>query len=67
MRHGGIRRNISASAPVKGAHLRTIIASRLTALMDMSEKACMADRGTWLKDGAAATASPPAASDALKK
>lgn len=37
--------------------------------MDMSKtkKACLANKGIWLKDGAAATASAPAASAALKK
>jgi hypothetical protein len=37
--------------------------------MDMSKtkKACMADKGTWLKDDAAATAPAPAASAAPKK
>ena len=36
--------------------------------MDMSKtkKACLADKGTWLKDGAAATAPAPAASAAPK-
>ena len=37
--------------------------------MDMSKtkKACMADKGTWLKDGAAGTAPASAASAAPKK
>lgn len=37
--------------------------------MDMSKtkKACLVDKGTWLKDGAAATAPAPAASAAPKK
>jgi hypothetical protein len=35
--------------------------------MGKTKKACLADKGTWLKDAAAATASAPAASAAPKK
>lgn len=35
--------------------------------MSKTKKACLAGKGTWLKDGAAANASAPAASAAPKK
>lgn len=59
-----------ASAPAKGTGTpQNHHCKQSDGTMDMSKtkKACMADKGTWLKDGAAATASAPAASAALKK
>ena len=59
-----------ASAPAKGTGTRqTHHCKQSDGTMDMSKtkKACMADKGTWLKDGAAATTPGPAASAAPKK
>jgi hypothetical protein len=61
---------MSASAPAKGTGTpQNHHCKQSDGTMDMSKtkKACLADKGTWLKDGAAATASAPAASTALKK
>ena len=58
-----------ASAPAKGIGTRqNHHCKQPDGTMDMgkTKKACMADKGTWLKD-AAATASAPAASAATKK
>jgi hypothetical protein len=57
-----------ASAPATGTGTRqNHHCKQSDGTMDMSKtkKACMADKGTWLKDDAAATA--PAASAAPKK
>jgi len=57
-----------ASAPAKGTGThQSHHCKQSDGTMDMSKtkKACLADKGTWLKDGAAATA--PAASAASKK
>ena len=57
-----------ASAPAKGTGTRqNHHCKQSDGSMDMTKtkKACLADKGTWLKDGAAATA--PAASAAPKK
>jgi hypothetical protein len=59
-----------ASAPAKGAGTRqNHHCKQSDGTMDMgkTKKACMADKGTWLKDGAAATAPAPAASAVTKK
>ena len=59
-----------ASAPAKGTGTRQNHHCKLAdGTMDMSKtkKACLAGKGTWLKDGAAATAPAPAASAAPKK
>ncbi len=59
-----------ASAPAKGTgapqnhHCKQ---SDGTMEMSKTKKACLADKGTWLKDSAAATAPAPTASAALKK
>lgn len=61
---------ISASAPAKGKGTpQTHHCKQSDGTMDMSKtkKACLAGKGTWLKDGTAATASAPAASAAVKK
>jgi hypothetical protein len=59
-----------ASAPAKdtGTH-QNHHCKQSDGTMDMSKtkKACMADKGTWLKDGATGTAPAPAASAAPKK
>jgi hypothetical protein len=60
----------SASAPAKGTGThQNHHCKRSDGSMDMSKtkKACMADKGTWLKDGAAGMAPAPAASAAPKK
>jgi len=57
-----------ASAPAKGTGTpQNHHCKQSDGTMDMSEtkKACLAGKGTWFKDGAAATA--PAASAASKK
>ena len=57
-----------ASAPAKGTGTpQNHHCKQSDGTMDMSKnkKACLADKGNWLKDGAAATA--PAASAAPKK
>lgn len=59
-----------ASAPAKGTGTRqNHHCKQSDGTMDMTKtkKACLADKGTWLKDGAAATAPAPAASAAPKK
>lgn len=59
-----------ASAPAKGTGTAQNHHCKQTdGSMDMTKtkKACMADKGTWLKDGAAATAPAPAASAAARK
>jgi len=59
-----------ASAPAKGTGTRqNHHCKQADGTMDMSKtkKACMADKGTWLKDDAAAAAPAPAASAAAKK
>jgi hypothetical protein len=59
-----------ASAPAKGAGTRqNHHCKQSDGTMDMSKtkKACMAGKGTWLKDDAAAAAPAPAASGAAKK
>ncbi|MBC7664791.1 MAG: hypothetical protein H7276_13570 [Caulobacter sp.] len=59
-----------ASAPAKGTGTaQNHHCKQADGSMDMTKtkKACMADKGTWLKDGAAATAPAPAASAAAKK
>ena len=59
-----------ASAPAKGTGTRqNHHCKQSDGSMDMTKtkKACLADKGTWLKDGAAATAPAPAASAASKK
>jgi hypothetical protein len=59
-----------ASAPAKGTGTpQNHHCKQSDGTMDMSKtkKACLADKGTWLKDGAAATAPAPAASAAPKK
>lgn len=59
-----------ASAPAKGTgtpqshHCKQ---SDGTVDMSKTKKSCLADKGTWLKDGAAANAPAPAASAAPKK
>lgn len=59
-----------ASAPAKGKgtpqnhHCKQ---SDGTMDMNKTKKACMADKGTWLKDGAAATEQASSASAATKK
>ncbi|TAK93505.1 MAG: hypothetical protein EPO09_12435 [Aquabacterium sp.] len=59
-----------ASAPAKGTgtpqnhHCKQ---SDGTMEMSKTKKACLADKGTWLKDGAAATAPASSASAAPKK
>ncbi len=58
------------SAPAKGTGTRqTHHCKQSDGTMDASKtkKACLADKGTWLKDSAAATATAPAASGAPKK
>jgi hypothetical protein len=60
----------AASAPAKGTGTRqNHHCKQADGTMDMSKtkKACLADKGTWLKDGAAATAPAAAASAAPKK
>ena len=59
-----------ASAPAKGTGTRqNHHCKQSDGTMDMgkTKKACMADKGTWLKDDAAAAAPAPAASAAAKK
>jgi hypothetical protein len=59
-----------ASAPAKGAGTpQNHHCKQSDGTMDMSKtkKACLADKGIWLKDGAVATAPAPAASAAPKK
>ncbi len=59
-----------ASAPAKGTGTRqNHHCKQSDGSMDMTKtkKACLADKGTWLKDGAAATAPAPAASAAPRK
>ena len=59
-----------ASAPGKGTGTRqNHHCKQADGSMDTSKtkKACMADKGTWLKDDAAAAAPVPAASAAAKK
>ena len=59
-----------ASAPAKGTGTpQNHHCKQSDGTMDMTKtkKACLADKGTWLKDGAAATAPAPAASAAPKK
>ena len=59
-----------ASAPAKGTGTaQNHHCKQADGSMDMTKtkKACMADKGTWLKDGAAATAPAPAASAAARK
>ena len=59
-----------ASAPAKGTGTPQIHhCKQPDGTMDMSKTkmACLAGKGTWLKDGAAANASAPAASAAPKK
>ena len=59
----------SASAPAKGTGTRQTHHCKLSdGTMDMgkTKKACVADKGTWAKDGAASSAAP-AASVAAKK
>ena len=59
-----------ASAPAKGTGTRqNHHCKQADGTMDMTKtkKACMADKGTWLKDDAAAAAPAPAASAAAKK
>lgn len=59
-----------ASAPAKGTGTHQNHHCKLAdGTMDMSKtkKACLAGKGTWLKDGAAAPAPAPAASAAPKK
>lgn len=59
-----------ASAPAKGTGTRqSHHCKQSDGTMDMNKtkKACMADKGTWLKDDAAATTPAPAASVAPKK
>ena len=59
-----------ASAPAKGTGTpQNHHCMQSDGTMDMSKtkKACLAGKGAWLKDGAAPTASAPAASGALKK
>ena len=59
-----------ASAPAKGAGTRqNHHCKQSDGTMDMTKtkKACLADKGTWLRDGAAATAPAPVASAAPKK
>jgi hypothetical protein len=60
----------AASAPAKGTGTaQNHHCKQSDGTMDMSKtkKACLADKGTWLKDGAAAAAPTPAASAARKK
>ena len=60
----------TASAPAKGTGTRqNHHCKQSDGTMDMgkTKKACLADKGTWLKDDAAATGSAPAASAAAKK
>ena len=60
----------AASAPAKGTGTpQTHHCKQSDGTMDMSKtkKACMAGKGTWLKDGTAANAPAPAASAAPKK
>jgi hypothetical protein len=59
-----------ASAPAKGTGTRqNHHCKQSDGTMDMSKtkKACMAGKGTWLKDDGAATAPAPVASAAPKK
>ena len=59
-----------ASAPAKGTGTRQNHHCKPSdGTMDMSKtkKACLADKGSWLRDGAAATAPAPAASAVPKK
>jgi hypothetical protein len=59
-----------ASAPAKGTGTpQNHHCKQSDGTMDMSKtkKACLADKGTWLKDGAATASTAPAASAALKK
>jgi hypothetical protein len=59
-----------ASAPAKGTGTRqNHHCKQSDGTMDMSKtkKACMADKGTWLKDAAATTAPATAASAAPRK
>ena len=58
-----------ASAPAKGTGTRQTHHCKLSdGTMDMgkTKKACVADKGTWAKDGAASSAAP-AASVAARK
>ena len=57
----------AASAPAKGGSPQTHHCKLADGSMDMgkTKKACLADKGTWAKDAAAAPA--PAASAAPKK
>ena len=58
-----------ASAPAKGTGTsQNHHCKQSDGTMDMSKtkKACLAEKGTWAKDGAAATAPSPAASAAPK-
>jgi len=59
-----------ASAPAKGTGTPQSHHCKLSdGTMDMSKskKSCLADKGTWLKDSAAANSPSPAASAAPKK
>jgi len=59
-----------ASAPAKGTGTRqNHHCKQSDGTMDTSKtkKACLADKGTWLKDGAATAAPTPTASAAAKK
>lgn len=59
-----------ASAPGKGTGTpQTHHCKKSDGSMDMSKtkKACLAEKGTWLKDSASASAPAPAASAAPKK
>ena len=59
-----------ASAPAKGTGTRqNHHCKQADGTMDMNKtkKACVADKGTWLKDDAAASAPAPVASAAAKK
>jgi len=59
-----------ASAPAKGTGTHQNHHCKLSdGSMDMgkTKKACLAEKGTWFKDGAAATAPAPMASAAAKK
>ena len=58
------------AAPAKGAGTpQNHHCKQSDGSMDMAKtkKACLADKGTWLKDGAADAAPAPAASAATKK
>ena len=59
-----------ASTPAKGTGMRqNHHCKQADGIMEMNKtkKACVADKGTWLKDDAAASAPAPVASAAAKK